>query len=533
MRGILRSFAHLGLWFMLAVLAGAPLAQAADSRPPPSLPAVNAPVEVAPLVQASSWKPRLDLTASQLAPSLGQWVARDALPGITWLQVVLCGVVVLAVGIGERSLHALMRRQIRRQSEQVERRATPLGGMFKALLAPLALLIWVWGSYAGLAILLANFAGAASQVQAALTWLLKLGNAAALFWLVFRLIDVAEAQLGRWADKAEGKWNDIIASVAGRTLRWITPLIALIMLLPTLNLSAGTRQFMSQSTSVLLILAIGFILGQLVDALEVGARRRFRVDVKDNLSARRIRTQFLVLKKVAFVVIGIFTLALALMEFPAVRHLGTSLLASAGLAGIVLGFAAQKSLGTLIAGLQLAITQPIRIDDVVIVENEWGRIEEIALTYVVVRLWDLRRLVVPTGYFLEKPFQNWTRASADLLGAVTLYVDYTVPLAAMRDELERILSQSPLWDGKVKQLQVTDARERSLELRALVSAADASALSDLRSAVREALVDFLQRNYPQCLPRTRMEVDSHSAAGAAAERAPLYVHTRHPAAGRG
>ena len=242
--------------------------------------------------------------------------------------------------------------------------------------------------------------------------------------------------------------------------------------------------------------------------LSQGLTHEFRVDVKDNLAARKVRTQVMVLKKVAFVVIGVFTLALALMTFHSVRHVGTSILASAGIAGVIVGFAAQRSLSTLVAGLQIALTQPIRIDDVVIVENEWGRVEEITLTYVVVRIWDLRRLVVPIGYFLEKPFQNWTRVSADLLGTVMLYVDYTVPLKAMRRELDRILAQSPLWDGKVKVLQVTDAKERTLELRALVSAADASAAWDLRRLVREALVDFLQRRYPQCLPRIRAEVET-------------------------
>ena len=191
------------------------------------------------------------------------------------------------------------------------------------------------------------------------------------------------------------------------------------------------------------------------------------------------------------------------------RHVGTSILASAGIASVIIGFAAQRSLGTLVAGLQIAITQPIRIDDVVIVENEWGRIEEITLTYVVVRIWDLRRLVVPISYFLEKPFQNWTRVSAHLLGTVMLHVDYTVPLNVMREELDRILEQSKLWDHKVKVLQVTDTTDRTLELRALVSAGNASAAWDLRCEVREAMVDFLQRNYPECLPRTRAAVETN------------------------
>jgi small-conductance mechanosensitive channel len=183
------------------------------------------------------------------------------------------------------------------------------------------------------------------------------------------------------------------------------------------------------------------------------------------------------------------------------------MIASAGVAGIVIGFAAQKSLGTLLAGFQIAMTQPIRIDDVVIVEGEWGKIEEITLTYVVVRIWDLRRLVVPITYFIEKPFQNWTRTSADILGTVFLHVDYGVPVDAVRGELGRILESSPNWDRKVNVLQVTEARERTLELRALASSSDASKSWDLRCEVREKLVDFVQRNYPESLPRLRATLE--------------------------
>jgi small-conductance mechanosensitive channel len=186
-----------------------------------------------------------------------------------------------------------------------------------------------------------------------------------------------------------------------------------------------------------------------------------------------------------------------------VRQLGTAMIASAGVAGIVIGFAAQKSLGTLLAGFQIAMTQPIRIDDVVIVEGEWGKIEEITLTYVVVKIWDLRRLVVPITYFIEKPFQNWTRTSADILGTVFLHVDYGVPVGAVREELTRILAASPNWDHKVNVLQVTDAKERTLELRALASSSDASKSWDLRCEMREKLVAFIQDQYPESLPRLR------------------------------
>ncbi|HYP66884.1 MAG TPA: mechanosensitive ion channel domain-containing protein [Thiobacillaceae bacterium] len=500
----------------MAVLVSATLAQAEDITPAVVRPADAVAADQTFPVQASPSKAGLDLAARELAPTVGNWAVHDAAPGITWLQILLAGVALLAATLLERSLHALMRRQIRRREADLDRRQSWFKPTVDAMLAPLALLIWVWGSYSALAILLADLAGTSAMVQTALVWLLEIGNFAALFWFIFRLADVVEAQLEQWAAKGQSKWDEVLAVVAGRAMRWITPVVGVILLLPMLGVSAGSQESLNQATGVLLILAIGFILAQLVDAVEEGVTRQFRVDVKDNLGARKVRTEVMVLKKVALVVIGVFTVALALMTFPSVRHVGTSILASAGIAGIIIGFAAQRSLGTLVAGLQIALTQPIRIDDVVIVDDEWGRVEEITLTYVVVRIWDLRRLVVPVGYFLEKPFQNWTRVSADLLGTVMLYVDYTVPLKAMRDELDRILGQSPLWDGKVKVLQVTDAKERTLELRALVSAADASAAWDLRCLVREALVDFLQRSYPQCLPRMRAEVATSIAAEASA-----------------
>jgi len=219
-----------------------------------------------------------------------------------------------------------------------------------------------------------------------------------------------------------------------------------------------------------------------------------------------VYTQVRVLGRVGKAIIAVFALASMLMVFDSVRQFGTSILASAGIAGIIVGFAAQRSIATLLAGFQIALTQPIRLDDVVIVDNEWGRIEDITLTYVVVRIWDERRLVVPITHFIERPFQNWTRSSSDLLGSVFLHVDYTVPLGALREELDRILAASPHWDGKVKVLHVTDARERTLELRILASAPDAPSTWNLRCEVREKLVAFLQARYPQCLPRVRAEL---------------------------
>jgi len=209
--------------------------------------------------------------------------------------------------------------------------------------------------------------------------------------------------------------------------------------------------------------------------------------------------------KVILVIIVVIALATMLMSFDKIRAIGLSILASAGIMGIIVGFAAQRSLATLLAGLQIAITQPIRINDVVIVDGEWGTIEEITLTYVVVKIWDLRRMIVPVTFFLEKSFQNWTRSTTNIVGTVFLYVDYTAPVPEIRQKLLEFLQGSKIWDKEVWCLQVTNATERVLELRAMMSAADAPASWDLRCEIREKLVDFLKETYPECLPRAREE----------------------------
>ena len=261
-----------------------------------------------------------------------------------------------------------------------------------------------------------------------------------------------------------------------------------------------------QVFSLFFIGLVSWLLIKITSVLDDCVLSRFKVDEKDNLRARKIHTQLKVLKRIVIIVVAILALGTMLMTFEKVRQLGTTILASAGIIGIVVGMAAQRTIGTFIAGLQIAFTQPIRIDDVVIVENEWGRIEEITLTYVVVKIWDLRRLVVPITYFIEKPFQNWTRVTSDLLGTVYIYVDYTVPFEAIREELHHILKNSELWDGKVCVLQVTNTSDRTIELRALMSASDASTGWSLRCEVREKLIEFIQKNYPQSLPKLRAEL---------------------------
>jgi small-conductance mechanosensitive channel len=235
--------------------------------------------------------------------------------------------------------------------------------------------------------------------------------------------------------------------------------------------------------------------------------KQYDISKEDNLRARKVYTQLNILQKITNFVIIVLGIGLILISFEPIRKIGVGVFASAGVAGIIIGFSAQKAIGALIAGIQIAFAQPFRLDDAVVVEGEWGWIEEINLTYVVVRIWDQRRLVLPTTYFLEKPFQNWTRSSADIIGSVFLYTDYTVPFDALREELDRILEKTNLWDKKVKVLQVTNASERTVESRILVSARNSPTAWDLRVLVREKMIEFLQKNYPDALPKTRVVLD--------------------------
>ena len=276
--------------------------------------------------------------------------------------------------------------------------------------------------------------------------------------------------------------------------------------LPLSGLDARALSFLKTSASLGLIWSIGWLLIRAVEFAERVVLSRFRMDVEDNLRARQINTQLGLIRKIIVFVIFLIIVASSLMVFDKVRQLGASLLTSAGIAGIIVGFAAQKTIAAVLAGLQAAITQPIRVDDVVVIDNEWGRIEEITLTYVVVKIWDERRLVVPIGRFIDQSFQNWTRQSAQLIGAVTVYVDYSLPLDLIREELDRILAGTDLWDGRVKSVQMTEATEKSAAVRILVSASNASRSWDLRCLVREKIVDFIRTAHPESLPRVRAEL---------------------------
>ncbi len=318
------------------------------------------------------------------------------------------------------------------------------------------------------------------------------------------------AVLKRIANRTDRENLHIIRKKIKKPSFYLLLTLVFFVSLPLINFDAYILTGLRQFFSILLIITTAWLAIKAVDIIEDIVVKHYDMNVKDNLKARKISTQLKVFERILIALILIIATASALMTFEKIRHLGVNLLASAGIAGIIVGFAAQKSLTLIISGIQIALTQPFRLDDVVIVENEWGWIEEITLTYVVVRIWDKRRLVVPITYFIDKPFQNWTRVSSDILGTVFIYTDYTVPFDALRKELTRLLENTDRWDGQVNVLQVTDAKESTVEIRALVSAVDSPTAWDLRVYLREKLIEFLQKNYPECLPRSRVILEQKS-----------------------
>ena len=317
----------------------------------------------------------------------------------------------------------------------------------------------------------------------------------------------------RLAARSRSVIDDVVVASFARPTRLLVLSFVALAAAPALPLSADALEVVRRILGLVMIAAFGWMLAGGAKAARGIVDARFDVTVADNLRARRMRTRASILYRIALAIIVVLITCLMLMTFPSVRHVGLTLFASAGLAGLAIGAAAQPALKNLIAGVQLAFTEPIRLDDVVIVEGEWGRVEEIRLTYVVLRIWDDRRLIVPVSRFLEAPFQNWTRQSAAILGTAHFYLDYTVPVDRLREQLSTIVEASSLWDGRVCALQVTDLRERTAEIRALISAANAGDAFDLRCEVREKMLAFIRAEYPESLPRLRTEVEGELRQG--------------------
>ena len=292
--------------------------------------------------------------------------------------------------------------------------------------------------------------------------------------------------------------------------------ISIVMRMKSLRevLGLGNEEYLFLKASTLFfIFSMTWFVLVVIKVIKGIVINNYNINEPNNLRARKVYTQFNILERIIIFMVILFAIGLALMTFDEIKEIGISIFASAGVAGIIIGFSAQKLIGTILAGIQIAIAQPIKIDDVVIVEGEWGRIEEITLTYVVVKIWDKRRLILPTPYFIEKPFQNWTKSSSDILGTVFLHMDYRVPFDELRTELTSILEDTDLWDGEANNIQITDSKAGFVEVRAMVSARDASDTWDLRVLVREKLITFLQKNYPESIAHTRVMLNNSDTDG--------------------
>jgi small-conductance mechanosensitive channel len=456
----------------------------------------------------------LTLLARGIEQVFGPGANRPVLGPLTWVDLATALGVVLLLLVAQSLAAAFLRRKSK--SADASEIKDFLGHrFFQALGGPLYALAWAGGIYVAATTLLRKLLSAQEwglELQF-LSKLVDLGVFAALFWLFFRLTRVLETRLAAWAAKTGSALDQLFVPLLGKCLRVMVPVVGIILALPVLGLPQEYAGLVAKGTSILLIVAVALIAFQAVGLGEKVVVTRFDIGVADNLHARKIRTQLQVISKTLYILIGLFTVASILMLFEEVRRLGTSILASAGVVGVILGFAAQKTIANLFAGFQIALAQPIRLDDVVVVEGEWGRIEEITLTYVVVHIWDDRRLIVPLSDFIEKPFENWTRVSAHLLGSVLLWVDYSLPLEETRQAVKQIIEASPLWDRRFWNLQVSDSSERTMQIRVLCTAADSSKAWDLRCEVREKLVSFIQKNHPRSLPRLRADCDSHTSGG--------------------
>jgi small-conductance mechanosensitive channel len=336
-------------------------------------------------------------------------------------------------------------------------------------------------------------------------WLAAVAVVAAAVCLALLLHRLALGALRRTLGRHHPFLSRLIEDTRGPS-RLALIVFALSAALQAAPLSNSLKTALTQMLLVAFVVLVGWIAHVAIGIASRIYLGRFQLDTEDNLLARKHVTQVRILYRAVDTLLVVVTLAAAMMTFESIRQYGVSLFASAGVAGLAIGLAARPLFSNLIAGVQLAVTQPIRLDDVVVIENEFGRVEEINSTYVVVRIWDLRRMIVPLTYFIEKPFQNWTRASAQVMGTVFFYVDYSIPVADVRAKAEELVRASKFWDGQVFNLQVTNCKDTTIELRVLASAATSSASSDLSSEIREKLIDYLQREHPGALPRRREEV---------------------------
>jgi small-conductance mechanosensitive channel len=332
---------------------------------------------------------------------------------------------------------------------------------------------------------------------------LFLGGAVLVAVLAHLFLYSALRRIQRWRPRFSG---EILIRFSSGPAWPLFILLAATLSLQHIHLSGSVAALVQQTLEISYISAFTWLTIALVEIVHALLVRRLPDDLQDDVRARRLRTQIYLLRQIIIWLIVFIGFAAILMTFPSIRNVGAGLFASAGVAGLVLGIAARPTLGNLIAGIQIALTEPIRIDDSVVVEGQYGRVVEVNTTYVVIRLWDLRHMIVPISHFIEKSFENWTRYSSAMIGAVHLQMDYTVPVQQLREQYKTILEASPLWDGKTMVVQVTDSVNGTIEIRFLMSAANSSSIFDLRCSVREKMLDYLQREHPNALPKVRSEV---------------------------
>lgn len=335
------------------------------------------------------------------------------------------------------------------------------------------------------------------------SWVWNLGVILFALLLGFLIKLIITAVLHFYKNRNDYSLFKSIITHLGRPLNFFVPVLTLNFMLPLLRMAKPYLDLLDRVTDILVVISFASLLINAFRIFEDYIYHQYDLKKDDNLKERKVRTQLIFVRKVVIIVIVLVSLSVILLSFSSVRKIGAGLLTGVGIGSIIIGFAAQKSLSNFLAGFQIAFTQPIRIDDVLIVEGEWGKVEDITLTYVVVAIWDQRRLILPITYFIEKPFQNWTRTTSEILGTVFLYVDYSFPVEALRGELNRLLESTDMWDKRVGILQVTDSKEHTIELRALMSARNSSIAFDLRCYIRENLLKYINENMPESLPLQR------------------------------
>jgi small-conductance mechanosensitive channel len=358
-----------------------------------------------------------------------------------------------------------------------------------------------------------DFTAVLNQLRGILFWLPRWAAATIVIALVCTAALGLHALLLHFLRRSragKAQFTKLLIMRAANPTRLAIVLLALGAAIPASGLSSATQQQFIVPLTALFILLVGWSCLAAVGLAGDLYLDRFKTGFENALTRKHV-TQVRLLRRAAQVMLGLITVGAAMMTLPAIRQYGVSLFASAGAAGIVVGLAARPLLSNLLAGIQIAITQPVKIEDSVVINNEWGWVEDITSTYLVVRTWDWRRLIVPLSWFLEQPIQNWTRETTTIIGQVHLNVDYRTPIDEVRQELDRLVHASKLWDGNVVNLQVVEATENAIQLRLLATASDASRAWDLRCELREKMIAYLQREHPECLPRHRLEVTSDDA----------------------